>query len=703
MEPSGTGLNRLANETSPYLLQHADNPVDWYPWGQEAFAEAERTGKPILVSIGYSSCHWCHVMEHESFEDEDTARLMNELFVCVKVDREERPDVDEIYMTATQLMGVGGGWPLNVFLTPDGTPFVGGTYFPPTRAYGRASWSDVLRQVADAWDTRRDDVLEQGRQVVAALQRNSGLPAAEEVPEAALLEQAIGQIMSRFDEKHGGMQGAPKFPPGQAMALLLRTYRREGDADHLRFVEFTLRKMARGGMYDQLGGGFHRYSVDERWLVPHFEKMLYDNAILARLYVEAFQVTGDPYFERIARETLDYVLREMTEPAGGFRSATDADSDGREGVYFTWTVPQVDELLDADAAALFRAAYGVTDEGNFEDPHHPTAPGEPGMNVLHVARTPAEAAAASGFPPEEAEESLRRSCQLLFEHRQGRTYPGLDDKVLSAWNGLMISAMAYAGRALGEPRYREAAERAASFVLDGMRREDGRLYRTHRGGESKIPGFLDDHAFMAAACLDLYEATFETRWFRAATELAAGMNEHFADDDSGGWFHTAHDADELVARTRSPFDGAIPAGNGVAAQVMVRLARMTGHAGYRGAAERALRAFTPVLERQPAAALSLLLALEALLRPGGEIALVGDPDAADTRRLVDAVHREYLPGAVLALRPAGDDESAELIPLLAGKEPVDGAAAAYVCRNFACRAPVTTPEDLRLAIAELGS
>ncbi|GJM45189.1 MAG: thioredoxin domain-containing protein [Gemmatimonadota bacterium] len=698
---SKTGQNRLAHETSPYLLQHADNPVDWYPWGDEAFAKAKETGKPILVSIGYSSCHWCHVMEHESFEDPAAAAVMNELFVCVKVDREERPDVDEIYMTATQMMGMGGGWPLNVFLTPDGVPFFGGTYFPPAGAYGRPGWTDVLRQIAEAWETQRDQILQQGDQVLAALNRNSEFPGSDTVPEVALVAAAVDQAMGRFDPKFGGFNGQPKFPPHQTLELLLRWYKRLGDASHLHFVEFTLRKMAEGGMYDQLGGGFHRYSVDEEWLVPHFEKMLYDNAQLARVYVEAFQVTRNPLYERIARETLDYVLREMTEPEGGFRSATDADSDGREGVYFVWKDAEFDELLDAKDAALARAFWGVTAAGNFADPHHPTPPGEQGMNVLHVAQPLADAAAAVGMSEAEAKVSLEKSRKTLLAHRQGRTYPGLDDKILSGWNGLMIGSMAYAGRALGEPRYLDAAEKAGEFVLGEMRTKDGRLLRTHRAGRSKIGGFLDDHAFMASACLDLYESNFDPKWFVAATELAAAMNGFFTDEATGGWFHTASDADELLTRTRNPYDGAEPSGNGVATQVMVRLSKMTGEAGYQAAAESALRTFTPVLERQPAGTVSTLMALEMLLYSAGEIAFVGRPGDSGTRGLVAAVHEEYLPGTVMALLAPGDEATAQLIPLLEGKVLVDDHEAAYVCRNFTCRAPVTTAEALRQAVAEL--
>jgi len=695
--PPPPGKNRLAFETSPYLLQHQDNPVDWYPWGDEAFARAKAEDKPVLVSIGYSSCHWCHVMEHESFEDPGIAAIMNELFVNVKVDREERPDVDEVYMTATQLMGQGGGWPLNVFVTPDGVPFFGGTYFPPEGRYGRPGWKDVLTRISEAWKTQREGIVEQNSRVIAALGGTAEFRAGESVPEEALLDEAAGQLATRFDEVWGGFGTAPKFPPSQAIQLLLRRHRRTGAERDLLMADRTLRRMAQGGMYDQLGGGFHRYSVDEKWLVPHFEKMLYDNALLARTYAEAHQLTGDPFFARVARETLDYVLREMTSPEGAFLSATDADSEGREGVYFVWTKPEIEELLGPDAP-LFLRAYGVTAEGNFDDPHHPRRPGEPGMNVLHVAAEPESLAKLEGVPLAEVEERLARGRRVLLERRRERTYPGLDDKVLTDWNGLMISSMAYAGRALGEPRWVEAAGRAADFVLRDLRTGDGRLLRTHRAGVSRIPGFLSDHAFLAWGLLDLYEATFELRWFEASREIADEMNRRFWDDEEGGWFHTAADAETLIARLKGPADGAIPSANSVATRLMLRFAAMTGEAEPRERAERTIRLYRDTIERFPAGTMGFLLALDELQHEGGEVAFVGDLGRRATRDLVEPVHRAFLPGVVLALLDPESPGAAEEIPLLRGKTLVDGAEAAYVCRNFACRAPVTTPDALEEAL-----
>jgi uncharacterized protein YyaL (SSP411 family) len=701
MQTPPEGRNRLAFETSPYLLQHADNPVDWYPWGDEAFERATREDKPIIVSIGYSSCHWCHVMEHECFEDPEIAAIMNEHFVCVKVDREERPDVDEIYMTAVQMMGVGGGWPLNVFVTPDGVPFFGGTYFPPKTYANRMGWPDLMQRISAAWKEDRSRILEQSSKLVEALRSSSRYAAADDLPEPDLLARTARNLGANFDEKYGGFGGAPKFPPHLALRFLLRHHVRTGDERPLEIVEHTLRRMAAGGIYDQLGGGFHRYSTDERWLVPHFEKMLYDNAQLARAYVEAFQVTGDPEYERVVRETLDYVLREMTEESGGFRSATDADSEGREGVFFVWTEPEIDELL-GDGAALFKRAYGIDRAGNFTDVHHPTPPGEPGMNVLHLPTSLEDLARAEGRARDELEDLLAEQRDRLLERRKSRIRPGLDDKVLASWNGLMIAAFAYAGRVLDEPRYLDAAVRAADFVLRELRDGEGRLLRTHRAGESRIRAFLKDHAFLIDACLDLYEATFDLRWLNEARSLADDMNRLFSDEEEGGWYHTAIDAEELLTRSMTPHDGAIPSGNGAATQVMLRLAVLTGEEGYRERADAALRRFAGAMERASRATLGLLIALDERLHEDGEIAIVGPPGEESTRTLLRKIHSEYLPGVALALLdPEGNGAEVESrVPLLHGKTLVDGGPAVYVCRSYACRAPVTSVAGVERALSE---
>ncbi len=689
--------NRLASETSPYLLQHAANPVDWYPWGEAAFARARAENKPVLVSIGYSSCHWCHVMEHESFEDPDVAALMNERFVCVKVDREERPDVDEVYMTAVQLLGEHGGWPLNVFVTPAGEPFWGGTYFAPDRRFGRPGWREVLERLAAVWEERRGEVEAQGRRLTEALREESRATPADAAPGDDAVAAALETLLARYDPEWGGFGQAPKFPPSLSLQLLLRRHRTQRNPKHLLVVEGTLRGMARGGMYDQLGGGFHRYSVDERWLVPHFEKMLYDNAQLARVYVEAWQVTGEAPYARVARETLDWVLREMTGPEGGFFSATDADSDGREGSYFVWTLPEIEGLLGEDAA-LFAEAYGVTREGNFEDPHHPAAPGAPGANVLHVAVPPDALAARAGLAEADVAARLARARARLLEARRARTYPGLDDKVITSWNALMIGALAYAGRVLEEPRYVDAAVRAADFVLARLRTPDGRLLRTWRAGVAKIPAFLEDHAFLAGALLDVYEAVFDPRYWREAEAVARAMNAGFR-DPAGGWFHTAEDGERLVARPSGGFDGSIPSANGAAAAVCARLAAFTGDAFWRERTDAALRRFAPSVARAPAAAISLLLALQAQSSPGAEVAVVGAPGDAATRALVREAQRAFVPFGVLARLDPDAPDAATAIPLLHGKTLAGGRPAAYVCRAFACRAPVTDPVALAAALA----
>jgi uncharacterized protein YyaL (SSP411 family) len=696
---SAPGKNRLASETSPYLLQHADNPVDWYPWGEAAFAKAKAENKPILVSIGYSSCHWCHVMEHESFEDESIAKLMNELFVCVKVDREERPDVDEIYMSAIHMMGQQGGWPLNVFLTPGGEPFFGGTYFPPETRYGRIGWPELLKSVAEIWKTRREDVGAQAGEVTQALQRMSLYETVSALPEAELFQRASDQVLARYDSTDGGFGGAPKFPPHETLEFLLRRHARSGNRREREVVDHTLKAMARGGIYDQLGGGFHRYSVDEKWLVPHFEKMLYDNAQLARIYVGAYQLTRDPEHARIAREVLDYVLREMTGKKGAFYSATDADSEGREGKFFVWTKAEIESLLGEDAV-LFNRAYGVTEEGNFEDPHHPPAPSEKGMNVLHLVYTADEVAKQEKIAPEEAAKRLESARRTLLAARAKRVPPGLDDKVLVSWNGLMIGALAYAGRVLDEPRYVDAAERAADFILKEMRTRDGRLLRTWREGQAKIPAFLEDYAFLADALLDLYEATFELRRLRQAKEVASEMNRLFADDEGGAWYHTAADATDLVARVKTPTDAATPSANAVAVQVMIRLGALTGDSPATERAERTLRVFHDAMDRYPGATMGLLIGLDLLLHEDGEIAIVGDPKKKSTQELLKTVNAAFIPGMLLALRhPGAGPEEENLIPLLKGKTLVGGAEAAYVCENYACQAPVTTPGDLEKALA----
>jgi uncharacterized protein len=608
---SGTAryTNRLIQETSPYLLQHAHNPVDWYPWGPEALEKARRENKPIFLSVGYRACHWCHVIAHESFENEDIARILNEHFVSIKVDREERPDLDEVYMLATQLMSGSGGWPMSVFLTPDLKPFYAGTYFPPEDRYGRPGFRSLLRQLADYWQNRREVVVQAADRAALALAQYASLQGEDGEISPDLVRDAVRQMAQDFDPAHGGFGGAPKFPPSMRLTLMLREYRRTHDERLKTIVATTLDRMARGGIYDQVGGGFHRYSVDEIWLVPHFEKMLYDNALLAPVYLESFQTTGNEYHARIGREVLEYVLREMTDERGGFYSTLDADSEGHEGKFYLWDPAEVEAVLGPEDGALFCRVYDIAPGGNFEGKSIPNL----------IAGSVQERAAELGLEPAALWTRLDGLRERLREARSRRVWPGLDDKVLTSWNGLMIRAMAAGYRVLGEERYRAAAERAAEFVLSTLQR-DGRLLRGYRNGEARLNGYLEDYAFMIVALLELHEATREARWGNEAERLLGVMNEQFWDQAQGGYFFTAHDHETLITRMKSNEDGAIPSGNSMAALALVRLARLTGRPDYQERAGRILSSYAEVMRRAPAAFANMLLAAdeynEGVGRPG---------------------------------------------------------------------------------------
>jgi uncharacterized protein YyaL (SSP411 family) len=643
--------NRLAGETSPYLLQHKDNPVDWYPWGEEALGRARDEDRPILLSIGYSACHWCHVMERESFEDEATAELMNDRFVCIKLDREERPDIDSIYMEACQAMTGSGGWPLNAFLTPEQVPFYAGTYFPPEPRMGAPSWRQVLEAVANAWDERKQEIREGGARIAERLRGGALLrPSAEPMTPAAL-DEAVAGLRQGYDRVHGGFGGAPKFPPASTLELLLRR-------GELEPALHTLRAMAVGGIHDQVGGGFARYSVDERWLVPHFEKMLYDNALLARAYLHGWQVSGDKLLREVTETTLDWMVREMRGPEGGFYSALDADSEGEEGRFYVWTLDELREVL-GDQAEAAAAWFGATARGNFE-----------GSNIL---------VRGEGDPPELGDWRRR-----LYAERERRVWPGLDDKRLTAWNALAISALAEAGAVLERPDYLDAARTAAGFVLSELRDANGRLLRSWKDGNGRLNAYLEDHAFLLEALLTLYESTFEPRWFGAARELADTTIARFADDESGGFFETSDDHERLVARRKDLEDHPIPSGNASAAFGLLRLAALTGEHEYEARAVSVLRLLHELAPKHPQAFGHLLQALDFHLSPTREIALVGD----DTHELERVVRGSFRPGIVLA---GGEQDG---VPLLEGRHPVDGRAAAYVCEHFACKAPVTAPEEL---------
>ena len=665
--------NRLAKEKSPYLLQHAHNPVDWYPWGEEAFAKARKEGKPVFLSVGYSTCHWCHVMERESFESEEIAAIMNANFVSIKVDREERPDVDEIYMEAVQAVNHGqGGWPMSVFLTPDRKPFFAGTYYPPDDRYGRPGFANLLQKIAGLWRDHRDEIEKDGDRLAEFLSASDAPAPGGEALDRALLTGAVRKITAGYDDQFGGFGGAPKFPPAMALRFLMREA--ASDKGTMQAVRHTLDMMARGGMNDQLGGGFARYSTDELWLIPHFEKMLYDNALLARAYAEAFALTGDPFYEHTARRTLDYILREMTAPGGAFWCATDADSEGEEGKFFVWTPAQIEAVLGKDEGSAFCAYFGVTKDGNFEH----------GASVLHVDN-----------PDEAQEKRFEPAKAKLYEERKKRIPPHLDDKILVSWNGLMISALAYASGALGEPRYRAAAERAAAFLLENCV-VDGRLRRGWREGVMSVGGFLDDHALFATALLDLYEATGNIGFFRRARSLAADMQKLFEDRDAGGFFATGTDQETILARRKDATDGAMPSGISAAAGLLLRLSAFTGDDALRDTARRTFDASRERLKKIPQALPEMLLALSRFLGSPKEIVVSGRPGDPAFDALCAAARRLWVPHRALAFATGAPGEEKE-IGLLEGRPP-GKKPAAYVCEGSTCREPVGTVEELEKQI-----
>ena len=661
--------NRLAQETSPYLLQHRENPVDWYPWGEEALARARAEDRPILLSVGYSACHWCHVMAHESFEDPGTAAYMNEHFVNVKVDREERPDVDALYMEAVQAISGQGGWPMTVFLDPEGVPFYGGTYFPPDDSRGMPSFRMVMEAVVDAFASKRDEIDQRAPQMRARLAAIGQVEPADS-PQVAMLDEAIERLLMAADRTRGGFGGAPKFPPASAIELLLA----RGET---AVPELTLDAMLAGGIYDQIGGGFARYSVDAAWQVPHFEKMLYDNALLARAYLHGWQALGHERYRRICEETLDWALREMRGPEGGFFSALDADSEGEEGRFYVWTPEEIRAVLSdppqrpancinfstqqIDKLIQF---YGVSEGGNFEE-----------RNILHLAG--ADAAAPEGL------DAMR---QQLYEARAKRVWPGLDDKRLTAWNALMIAALAEAGTVLGREDYLEAARSCAEFVWRELRDDNGALLRTYKDGRAHLKAYLEDHAFLLEAALTLYEASFETVWFERARELADTLLARFADGERGGFFSTADDHESLIARRKEIGDHPIPSGNSAAAFGLLRLAALTGERTYEQAAEGVFRLFADPAGKHPEAFAHLLRAIDFQLSPTKEVALIGD----NLTELATMVRSEFRPHLVLAGGPEGSDTP----PLLRERSELDGKPAAYVCEHFTCRAPTADPAQL---------
>jgi len=686
--------NRLIHETSPYLLQHAHNPVDWYPWGPEALQAAKFTNRPILLSIGYSACHWCHVMERESFENEVIAALMNRHFICIKVDREERPDLDEIYMAATVAMNHGqGGWPMTVFLTPDQEPFFAGTYFPPEDRWGRPGFGTLLNKIAEMWEQKSADLRAQAQELTARLKREWQAPGPITISET-VLDEVAHEFGQDFDKQFGGFGSAPKFPPSAALSLLLRCYRRTGEATVLQMVTKTLDAMAAGGIYDHIGGGFARYSTDEKWLVPHFEKMLYDNALLAKTYLEAYQVTRQASYRQVVMEVLDYILREMTDSEGGFYSATDADSEGVEGKFFVWMPNEIHAVLkNEEDARRWCACYDITEKGNWEH-----------TNIPNRMR-PIEAVAKDlDLTVDELQDTMQRVRPLLYEARLGRVPPGLDDKVITAWNGMMISAMAEAGRVLGSPKYIEAARRSADFLLRVHRTAEGRLLRTSRKGRAHLDAVLEDYAYFGEGLVDVYEACGEERYLSAARRFADHLIESFQDSDQGGFFTTAREHEALILRGREGADGATPSGNAVAASLLARLSFHYDRHDFRESAIGAVRAYGKQMTRYPRAFAKTLAVVDFLTEGPIELAIVGRKDDPGLAAIRLAIRDIYVPNRIIAMTNQVDGTSNH--PLLSGKRLVRDQAALYICRNFTCQQPLSDPivaaESLRRAVGSVG-
>lgn len=673
--------NHLIKETSPYLLQHAHNPVDWYAWGDEAFAKAQTEDKPILVSIGYSACHWCHVMEHESFENEETAAIMNEHFVNIKVDMEERPDVDKIYMSFVQMTTGSGGWPLNAFLTPDKIPFFGGTYFPPTSRYNLPSFKQILLSIAEAWKNKREELMHSANDILGEIRRVGLAEFAGENVTKDQLDSAFQSFTRTFDAVNGGFGGAPKFPPAMSLEFLLRYYKQTGNENALEIVKKTAQKMAHGGIFDQLGGGFHRYTVDAIWLTPHFEKMLYDNAQLIKIYLHLFQITKDEFYKRLAVETLEYVKREMLDGKGGFYTAQDADSEGVEGKFFIWTPEEIEEILGEEDAQVFNFYYDVSENGNFEE-----------KNILNIKNTLAETSEALKIDIEKLKEILERGREKLFNEREKRVKPFRDEKVLTAWNGLMLAAFAESAAILDSEDYLNIAKKNADFILENLQK-DGFLLRTYKDGQAKLNAYLEDYANFADGLIELFQVSGEAKYLREAKRLADLMITEFWDEDAGGFFFTGKNHEELIVRTKDYYDNATPSGNSVAADVLLKLAHLTGDERYERFATTVLRLIAPQIRRFPNGFGRALSTLEFYLDSVKEIVIIGEKG----NDLEKEIYKNYLPNKVVVL--AENSEDSDFIPLLQERKTIDGKPTVYVCENFTCQKPVTSASELKEQIS----
>ncbi len=684
--------NRLIHEKSPYLLQHAENPVDWYAWEPEAFEKARKENKPIFLSIGYSTCHWCHVMAHESFEDPEVARLMNEVFVCIKVDREERPDIDNIYMRVCQMMTGSGGWPLTILMTPDKKPFFAGTYIPRESHHGRLGMLDLVPRIKEVWDTQHADILKSADQITASLNQLSQGSTGDELDKSTL-KTAYEQLSSRFSEQYGGFGNAPKFPSPQNLLFLLRYWQSTNDEKALRMVVKTLQSMQEGGIYDHIGFGFHRYSTDSHWLVPHFEKMLYDQAMLAMAYIEAYQATGKKELEETAKKIFTYVLRDMTDSKGGFYSAEDADSEGVEGKFYVWTEDEIRKVLKGEEADLIINVYNIDKTGNFRDE---ASVENTGANILHLEKTLTEIAFKNKTSVDELKERVEAARQKLFTARNKRIHPHKDDKILTDWNGLMIAALAKGAQVCNEPEYADAAKRAADFILTDMRRPDGRILHRYRDGHAAILANVDDYAFLIWGLLELYETVFDVHYLQTALNLNSEMIRYFWDEQNGGFYFTADDAEELIVRQKDIYDGAIPSGNSVAVLNLFRLARITANSDLEDKANKIMLAFSKDVKSEPFGYTQMMVGLDFGIGPSYEIVIVGNPEAKDTKEMLNFLRKHFVPNKVVLLRPS-DQEEPDIIRLAKFTEyqsSFDGKATAYVCLDYACKMPTTDTEEM---------
>jgi len=685
--------NRLIHETSPYLQQHATNPIDWYPWSNAAFDKATKEDKPIFLSIGYSTCHWCHVMEHESFSDKEVAELLNQYFVSIKVDREERPDIDQVYMAVTQTITGRGGWPMTIIMTPDKKPFFAGTYFPKTTRWERPGLMELLPKVVDAWKNDREKVLSSAEQITQhVIGLNKRLPGTD--IDQKTLEKSQAFLAEMYDPQHGGFGTSPKFPSPHQLIFLLRRYHHTQNQKALEMVEKTLINMRLGGIYDHVGYGFHRYSTDAKWLVPHFEKMLYDQALLTMAYIEAYQAIGRTFYSQVVREIIAYVLRDMTSAEGGFFSAEDADSEGVEGKFYLWTTSEIRKIFDPANAELFEQVYNMKKEGNF---HSEEAGQVKGSNILHLSKQLPEIAGALGITTDQLSKQLKSSREKIFCVREDRVHPFKDDKILTDWNGLMIAALAKAGNVLGENLYTAAAEKSAGFVLQKLRDDNGRLLKRYRQGKAGLSAHLNDYAFMVWGLLELYEATYKTKYLKEALALNHQMLNHFWDEQNGGFFLTADDSEKLLVRSKEIYDGAIPSGNSVAAMNLLRLGHMTGTSDFLSKSNQIIKAFSVSVKQYPAAHCQLMVALEFALNPNYEVVIVGKPQGKGTRAMLSALRDSFIPEKVVLFKPADQNTNAEIVrlaPFTKSMVATDGYATAYVCQRFMCKLPTTDIDQM---------